>query len=245
MYAQEVRMSHYYFLTGTDTDAGKTLIASALLQLAANQGAHTLGLKPVAAGAVDSGDGLRNPDAVALQLVSTQKLDYEQINPVLLKQAIAPHIAARRENKTLAVDRLVGFVRGALSMRPAGIKTDFCIIEGAGGWRVPLNPQAGLDDVAKALSLPVILVVGLKLGCLNHSLLTTEAISRDGLKIAAWVATQVDPQMQAIDENLQTLQQRLPFPCLGFVPWLESPSIDNVLPHLSVGPLYTPGSNAL
>src|SRR5690606_22400771 len=146
--------------------------------------------------------------------VITEPLAYEQINPVALEPAIAPHIAAQQAQRSLSVDRLAGFCRGVLST------ADFTLVEGAGGWRVPLNPTETLADLAKTLKLPVIMVVGIRLGCINHALLTAEAIARDGLRLVGWVANCVDSDMPFQQENIAGLEQRLPAPCLGVTPHL-------------------------
>ncbi len=203
-----------FFIAGTDTDVGKTLVSAALLHAAAEQGLATLGLKPVAAGCENSADGLRNGDALSLIAHSSCQLPYAQVNPVALEAAIAPHIAAEHSGRRLSADRIVGVCRGAL-MTPH----DFCVVEGAGGWRVPLNARESMADVARGLALPVILVVGVRLGCLNHALLTAEAIARDGLPIAGWVANIVDPDTAEQQANVASLQQRFPFPMLGCVPY--------------------------
>ena len=230
-------MTQTFFVTGTDTDAGKTLVSAALLTLAAGKKLHTLGLKPLAAGGLQTERGLCNEDALLLQQVATLALDYQQVNPVILAEAMAPHIAAMHEGKRLSVAQLVGYTRGALMSRPGGVKPDFCVIEGAGGWRVPLTSTQTTADLAKELKCPVILVVGMKLGCLNHALLTAEAIIRDGVKIAGWVASQVDPKMDAVEENLDTLKHLLSFPHLGFVPWLKNATPEAAAEHLSIEPL--------
>lgn len=203
-----------YFIAGTDTEVGKTLVSCALLHAANQQGMATLGLKPIAAGCEETPEGLRNEDAVALSEAATIKLSYEQINAVALKSAIAPHIAADQENRRLQVDRIVGICRGAM-MTPH----DFCVVEGAGGWRVPLSPAASMSNLAQALDLPVILVVGIRLGCLNHALLTAEAIRNDRLRLAGWVANVVSPEMAEIDANIATLDTLLPCPRLGKIPF--------------------------
>mgnify|MGYP000353062943 CR=1 FL=1 len=208
-------MSASFFVTGTDTDVGKTFVACALLAAAREQGLSTAAIKPIAAGCENGEDGLRNDDALALQAEMSLPLPYQQVNPIAFEPAIAPHIAAAREGKHITVDRLVGFCRGMLMQR-----ADFSVIEGAGGWRVPVNARETLADLAKELNLPVVLVVGMRLGCINHAILTAEAIHRDGLPIAGWVANRVDPDMSCYDENLQTIKQRLPFPCLGEIPWM-------------------------
>lgn len=203
-----------FFITGTDTSVGKTLVSAGLLIAAKNRGLTTAALKPVAAGCVVTDAGLRNDDALLLQSVITGDLSYEQINPVALELAIAPHIAAQQAQRSLSVDRLAGFCRGVLN------SADFTVVEGAGGWRVPLNPAETLADLARVLNLPVILVVAIRLGCINHALLTAEAIVRDGLPIAGWVANCVDPLMPCQQENIATLVQRIPAPCLAVVPHL-------------------------
>ncbi|MEN0035770.1 MAG: dethiobiotin synthase [Cellvibrio sp.] len=204
-----------FFIAGTDTDVGKTLVAAGLLVAAKNHGLTTAALKPLAAGCEKTESGLRNADALLLQSVITQPLVYEQINPVSLESAIAPHIAAQQEKRVLSADRIAGFCRGSLN------QADFTLVEGAGGWRVPLNPQETLADVAKILRLPVILVVGVRLGCINHALLTVEAIRNDGLQLAGWVANCIDADMPVLQENIHSLAARIPAPCLGVVPWLD------------------------
>jgi dethiobiotin synthetase len=210
-----------FFITGTDTNVGKTLIAAGLLMAAKRKGLTTAALKPVAAGCEKTEEGLRNADALLLQSVITQSLVYDQINPYALEAAIAPHIAAQQEKRSLSVDRLSGFCRGVLG------SADFTLLEGAGGWRVPINPRETLADLAKNLQLPVIMVVGIRLGCINHALLTFEAIVRDGVPVVGWVANCVDADMPVLQENIDSLRARLPVPCLGVVPFLvdQSPSL--------------------
>lgn len=205
-----------YFIAGTDTNVGKTLVAAGLLIAAKNHGLTTAALKPLAAGCEKTAAGLRNADALLLQSVITQPLMYEQINPIALEAAIAPHIAAQQEKRVLSADRLAGFCRGSLNL------ADFTLVEGAGGWRVPLNPQETLADVAKILRLPVILVVGVRLGCINHALLTVEAIRNDGLQLVGWVANCIDAHMPVLQQNIYSLAARIPAPCLGVVPWLDN-----------------------
>jgi len=211
-----------FFVTGTDTHVGKTLIAAGLLWAAKDKGLTTAALKPVAAGCANTEQGLRNSDALLLQSVITAPLSYEQINPYALQAPIAPHIAAGLEGRSLSVDRLSGFCRGVLA------QGDLVLLEGAGGWRVPLNSRETLADLAKNLRLPVIMVVGMRLGCINHALLTYEAIVRDGLPLAAWVANCVDADMPALEENIQTLRAGIAAPCLGVIPFLAQPSPDRV-----------------
>jgi dethiobiotin synthetase len=206
-------MSKTWFVTGTDTEVGKTAISCALLAAAAAAGLRTAAVKPVAAGCDEHG---HNDDALQLLDCMTEQLDYAQVNPVALEAAIAPHIAAEREGKRLQAGRLAGICRGVMMG-----KADFVLIEGAGGWRVPISPRETLADLAVQLQVGVILVVGMRLGCINHALLTAEAIRRDGLELAGWVANQPGERMVCHEENLDTLRRLLPAPLLGEVPYLE------------------------
>ncbi|MCR8922396.1 dethiobiotin synthase [Dasania sp. GY-MA-18] len=210
-------MGKKYFIAGTDTDAGKTLVATGLLEAANQQGLKTLAIKPVAAGCEHSEGGLRNSDALLLQQAMSGDLPYEQVNPIALEPAIAPHIAAEQLGKQLRVAQLAGYCRGVMTQA-----SDFLLIEGAGGWRVPLNRMETLAGLAKELNTPVILVVGMKLGCISHALLTVEAIQRDGLPLAGWVANRIDPEMSCYEENFATLKDLIPAPCLGAVPHLDN-----------------------
>ncbi|MNS81536.1 ATP-dependent dethiobiotin synthetase BioD 1 [compost metagenome] len=156
-------------------------------------------------------------------------MPYEQVNPFAFEPAIAPHLAAREAGVTLSVQALLTPMRQILAQG-----ADFTLIEGAGGWRVPLSDQASLSDLAIALKLPVILVVGVRLGCINHALLSAEAIARDGLQLAGWVANIVDPRTSRLEENLASLAERLPAPCLGRVPKLKQVSAEAVGAHLQL-----------
>ncbi|PMR76906.1 dethiobiotin synthase [Billgrantia endophytica] len=209
-----------FFVTGTDTDVGKTLVATGLLSLARRQGMSTLGLKPIASGCERTHAGLQNEDALALQAQGTPPLTYAAINPFAFEPAIAPHLAARRAGTTVTVDALVGHIAPLLAGRRA-----LSLVEGAGGWRVPLNDHEDLSRLAVRLELPVILVVGLKLGCISHACLTAEAIRADGLPLAGWVGNLLDERFAAdtalYADNLATLEHALPGPCLGIVPRLR------------------------
>ncbi|WP_213878563.1 dethiobiotin synthase [Pseudomonas sp. dw_358] len=222
-------MSAGYFIAGTDTDVGKTTIAAGLLHAARLSGLSTLAGKPVASGCEVTVDGLRNSDALALMAQSSIVLPYEQINPLAFEPAIAPHLAARETGVVLSVDRLLAPMQALLAKQ-----ADFTLIEGAGGWRVPLSGRASLSDLAIALGLPVILVVGVRLGCINHALLSAEAIARDGLPLAGWVANVIDGKTSRLEENLATLAECLPAPCLGRVPRMKVPSAEAVAAHLQI-----------
>lgn len=221
-----------YFIAGTDTEVGKTTICAGLLQAARRAGRSTLGAKPVASGCERTHEGLRNSDALALMAESSVQLAYEAINPLAFEPAIAPHIAAQESDIALRVEALLPAMRQVLEHR-----ADFTLIEGAGGWRVPLSGEGNLSDLAIALGLPVILVVGVRLGCINHAVLTAEAIARDGLRLAGWVANIVDPHTSRLEENLATLSERLPAPCLGRVPFLAHACAGAVADHLDLNRL--------
>ncbi|MEO6698876.1 MAG: dethiobiotin synthase [Paraperlucidibaca sp.] len=218
-----------FFITGTDTDIGKTYVAVALLHAAAHAGFSTLGLKPVAAGCEATADGLRNADALALQQASSVKLSYEEVNPVALPTACAPHIAAAEAGRRLTINQLAGYCRGSLSQR-----VDLAVIEGAGGWRVPISEREMLSALPKALGVPVILVVGMRLGALNAAFLTTEAILKDGLRLVGWVANVIDPTMLKLDDNIETLKHWLPAPCLGVLPWAPESAAAVAASHLDL-----------
>ena len=205
------------FIAGTDTGVGKTLVSCALLAAANQRGMRSLGLKPIAAGAEQTPEGLRNEDAVAIAETMSVKLPYQQVNPVCLEPPIAPHIAAKEAGKRVTIAQLTGYCRGAL-MNPADLK----LIEGAGGWLVPVNERETLAELAKELNCGVILVVGMRLGCLNHALLSARAIVAEGLPLLGWVANTIDPEMPRFAENLATLQSRLAAPCLGVIPYMDT-----------------------
>jgi dethiobiotin synthetase len=206
-------MSKTFFVTGTDTEVGKTAVSCALLEAARVAGLRTAAVKPVAAGCDAQG---RNEDALQLMASMTEQLDYAQVNPVALAAAVAPHIAAAEEGRRLQASRLAGICRGVMSG-----SADLVLIEGAGGWRVPLSPRETLADLARELQVGVLLVVGMRLGCINHALLTAEAVHRDGLPLVGWVANQAGERMQRHAENLDTLQRLLPAPLLGELPHLD------------------------
>ncbi len=223
------QMAQAYFITGTDTEVGKTTIAAGLLHAARLHGLSTAAAKPVASGCVSTAQGLRNDDALALLAQCSLPLRYEEVNPLAFEPAIAPHLAAREVGVVLDVASLYQSVRGVLDRG-----ADFTLVEGAGGWRVPLSGAQSLSDLAVALGLPVILVVGVRLGCINHAVLCAEAIARDGLQLAGWVANIIEPQTSRLEENLATLAERLPAPCLGHVPRLQSAQADAVSAYLDL-----------
>lgn len=202
-------MKQAYFLTGTDTEVGKTFITCALLHRAARDGRRAAGLKPVAAGTDEAG---LNEDVENIRAASNGELPAATINPYCFKAAVAPHIAAAEAG--VAIEFATILAASERAMR----EVDLLIVEGVGGFRVPLGADGDSADLAVAFGLPVILVVGMRLGCINHALLTAEAIAARGLQIAGWVANRIDPEMGRFEENLVTLNDLLPAPLLGVVP---------------------------
>lgn len=225
-------MSKAYFVTGTDTGVGKTTVTCALLAAAKTRGLTTLALKPVASGCEETEDGLRNDDALALQAVMTASLSYQEINPVALRAPLSPHLAAAAAGRRLTLMQIAGYCRGTLMQ-----KADFKLVEGAGGWRVPVSDRELLSGLPRLLGTPVILVVGIRLGCINHAILTAEAILKDGVRLAGWVANIIDPDMAALDENLHTLKELLPAPCLGVLPWAPGTEAAVMAAQLDLAPL--------
>jgi dethiobiotin synthetase len=206
-------MSSAFFITGTDTNIGKTHVAKLLLEIAHTRGFSTLGLKPVSAGCTERDGELVNQDAWELMERSSIKPSYAEVNPIALREAMAPHIAAEREGRSLQVQELAAHCRQMIK------QAEFAVIEGAGGWQVPINPTETMADLAVSIGCPVVLVVGMRLGCINHALLSAEAIQNSGLRLAGWVANLIDPDMVAATENILTLEQRLHAPRIATLPW--------------------------
>lgn len=202
-------MTQAIFITATDTDAGKTTVTLELLARYNALGAKTAALKPIACGAELTVNGWRNADAQLLQDAATVKKSYCEVNPFLFLDPSSPNIAARKENRTVSVEELVNACNSSLSW-----DADYLLIEGAGGWDVPLNQQETLSDFVKALRIPVILVVAIKLGCINHALLTRRALIADKVDCLGWVANCCYPKFADVNENIATLQHYLPWPLL-------------------------------
>lgn len=202
------------FITGTDTEIGKTYVASALIRYLTGKGYRVAGMKPVASGCEHTSDGLRNEDALSLMAAANVNLPYEQVNPYAYEPAIAPHIAAREAGRLIDVETISELART--------IEADYLVIEGVGGWCVPLGEGRLLAELAKATSDEVIVVVGMRLGCINHALLTAAQIERDGMQLKGWVANHVDPDMRVQKENIKTLQELMPCSLLGVLPWSDS-----------------------
>ncbi len=202
-------MARGYFVTGTDTGVGKTTFAVALIHALQQRGLKVAAMKPISASGESIEGQCVNEDVLALSAAAYIKADLQSINPYAFTPAIAPHIAAAQAGVTIDLDKIAS-AYAALSAQ-----ADAVVVEGAGGFRVPLGAQIDTADLARALDLPMILVVGMRLGCLNHALLTAEAIAHRGLKWAGWVANILEPAMPVLDENIAALQARLPAPYLG------------------------------
>lgn len=204
------------FVTGTDTEVGKTLVSCALLMHLRETHERVIGMKPVAAGTFKTPDGSQdNEDAVALREAGTVRVPREWGNPYCLPLPMSPHLAARAAGQRIDVPTL------ADRYRQLAERADAVVVEGAGGFLVPLNERDTIADLAQALALPVLLVVGLRLGCLNHALLTQEAIAARGLKLVGWVANRIDPGMAGLEDNIATLCERLQAPLWADVPRME------------------------
>lgn len=197
-----------YFVTGTDTEVGKTYFCCHWLAQLARQGYRTTAIKPVAAGAMRTSSGLRNDDALSLQQHVTQPMDYDVLNPVCYVKPVSPHLAADPENECSAQQLFANCQPGLQQI------SDYCLVEGAGGWFCPINQTETLADFVKLLNIPIIVVVAMRLGCLNHALLTVQAIEQTGLHLAGWVANCIDPDMLCLQDNIDTLRQRIAAPLL-------------------------------
>jgi dethiobiotin synthetase len=211
-------MAQGYFITGTDTDAGKTWATLALMQYFKQQGKTVMGMKPVAAGSVLLDGQLKNADALLLQTHASANVDYELVNPYAYELPVSPHIAGI--NNPVVLDEVLACY-DFLSR-----KADVILVEGAGGWLAPVNQYQDISDLAKALSLPVIMVVAIRLGCINHAKLTYQLIRQSGLPCAGWIANCTNPDMLARDENIQSIAAAVDMPLLGVLPYTEMADFD-------------------
>ncbi|MCA0937002.1 dethiobiotin synthase [Vibrio alginolyticus] len=220
-----------FFIAGTDTDVGKTVASKAILQALAAKGLSTIGYKPVAAGSDKTEQGWRNDDALHLQKVATVEAAYDDINPYALKLPTSPHIAAKHEHVTIEYNVL----SEKLAQHKA--RADVVLVEGAGGWRVPVSDTDSLSTWVKQEQLPVVLVVGIKLGCLSHALLTAETIRADGLNLIGWVASRVNPGTEHYAEIIEMLEERLDTPKIGEIPYVPSAKRQELGKYIDVEPL--------
>ena len=209
-----------YFITGTDTGVGKTWVTLALMEALQNKGETVVGMKPVASGCQNTSAGLRNDDAVRILKQSSQDLDYKTVNPYAFEPAVAPHIAADVAGVVIDIEKIAG------EFSTLKKEADSVVVEGVGGWSVPLGENIMLADVVNRLNLPVILVIGLRLGCINHALTTTRAIEADGAKLHGWITSQLDPDYACLNETMVTLQTRINAPFLGKLAYMESCDVE-------------------
>lgn len=219
-------MNHAVYITGTDTGIGKSLAAATLLAALNAQGARAVGMKPVASGCEPTREGLRNADAELLLAHGAGTPAYADVNPYAFADPIAPHLAAA----DAGVEIDLAYIDNAYARLCAN--ADVVVVEGVGGWMAPLGPALMQADLARALRLPVILVVGLRLGCLNHALLSARAIRADGAELIGWIGSGVDAQMARREDNLATLRERLDAPCLGVLPHADVPDPRTLAAHL-------------
>ena len=225
-------MTHGYFITGTDTEIGKTLVTRVLMTAIKKQGKRVAGMKPVACGCEETMAGLRNEDALKLMQHNTHDHDYSIINPYAFALPIAPQFAAAETGTVINLDTIVSAYKLL-----AGV-TDYLFVEGIGGWCVPLDEDVMLADLVRMLDLSVILVVGLRLGCINHALLSTRSIMDDGMVLSGWIANRVDPDYLNIKQTLKCLEKKIPAPLIGCIeyqdPMIISDAIKGVNPALLV-----------
>lgn len=222
-WSQKLKATRSFFVTGIDTGIGKTFVVEGLLHAAKRAGLSAAGMKPVASGASKPSEGERlvNEDALALQKAATLPLTLEEVNPCVFAPPISPHFAAREANIRIDLERLIE------ARRALRLKVDLLLVEGVGGWRVPLSSEDLLSDLARRMNDPVILIVGLRLGCINHALLSAEAIQRDGVGFAGWIGNQIDADYSRIEETLETLDKRIPAPRLcPALPWRGAPGAE-------------------
>ncbi len=224
--------SRVYFVTGTDTDAGKTFATCTMLAAAREAGYTTAAVKPVAAGGIHTQQGLQNEDALALSEHCSPELAVETINPLCFKPAIAPHIAAQLINKNVSISELAGYCQQVMNLGE-----DLVLIEGAGGWLVPVNDRETLAELPAALDIPVILVVSMRLGCLNHAMLTVESIKASGVELAGWIANRTSAAMDYYQENLETLKRQIPAPLIAELPWS---TVHEAAKHIDLNHLQLP-----
>jgi dethiobiotin synthetase len=216
-----------WFITGTDTDVGKTVVAAALLKALRRKGHRVQAMKPVASGCEPTDAGLRCRDAELLAQQASEAVAYDVLNPYAFKPSIAPHLAAAEAGVTIDLDYIVQ------QYRTLQRQADYVVVEGAGGWYVPLGNQSSVATLAGLMAQPVIMVVSLRLGCLNHAQLTAQAIKSSGMNLAGWVANILDPAMQSRQDNLKTLQQRIAAPQLATIPYMGQVSVEDQIESIS------------
>jgi len=222
-------MPQGFFLTGTDTEIGKTWTALTLMAALQSRGAKAAGMKPVASGCMLTDAGLRNKDVLRLQAQSSFQFEYDLINPYAFEPPIAPHIAAECVGMSIDLDHI------AMAYKSLQARTDYVVVEGIGGWRVPLGRDSSLVQIVRSLQLPVILVVGLRLGCINHALLSAEVIGADGVRFAGWIANEIVPDYAEADKTVETLALRISAPLLARLPYMTSLNVELVAGRINLG----------
>ena len=229
--------SRGYFVTGIDTGVGKTAVTLGLMQALQQQGRSVAAMKPVAAGCELTRTGLRNADALQLQQQASVKLDYELINPYAFAPAIAPHIAAEQVGVTINIKEIIN------KYNEIEKNANCVLVEGVGGWQVPLNADETLADLARLMGLDVIMVVAVRLGCLNHALLTAESVAAAGCTLAGWVANQLPAVPECAEENIKSIKSRISSPLLGVLPVMQEVSAGIVAENLSLPSLVNSRTN--
>lgn len=224
-------MTKGFFITGTDTGVGKTLVADALMHALRAHGVAVAGMKPIASGSELLPEGWRNSDALRIQDAASVELSYDIVSPYTFGPAIAPHIAAQLAGTAIDIEKIEAAYKQCAAAAPV------VVVEGAGGWRLPLGGGRFLSDFAERQQLDVVLVVGLRLGCLNHARLTVEAIQHDGCRLLGWVGNRIDPEFAFAEENIATLATLLDAPCLGIIPHLAAANLGAPVPYLDCAPL--------
>ncbi|MDV5168290.1 dethiobiotin synthase [Photobacterium rosenbergii] len=224
-------MTNAFFVTGTDTEVGKTVASRAILHAAASANIKMAGYKPVASGSAPTANGMRNSDALYIQDASVVELEYDEVNPYAFEAAISPHLAAEQEKRVIEFDVLS---EGLDHLKQ---KSDVVLVEGAGGWRVPVSWSDYLSSWVKQEKLPVILVVGVKLGCLSHAILTAEAIQNDGLEVVGWVANRINPGTENYADIIRMLEENLPGQKLGEIPYMPGIKKRNLSNYIDLSPL--------
>lgn len=214
------------FITGTDTGIGKTWVTLGVMARLQRLGWSVAGMKPVASGCRQTAHGLRNDDALRIQQQSSIALAYSQLNPYAYEPPIAPHIAAMGAKRPISLTRIVNAYQAIVE------QVDWCVVEGVGGWLVPLDARHTVGDLVQRLEVPVLLVVGIRLGCLNHALLSVNSILHQGTRLLGWVANQIEPAPVRATRNIETLEEWIDAPCLGTIPWLQAPSPQVLATHL-------------
>ena len=228
-------MTRGYFITGTDTEVGKTIVTAALIHAFAERGEKVTGMKPIATGCIQTDSGLHNEDADLLMQYSSVEIPYAQVNPYAYEPAVSPHLAAKKHGESIDFGKIMTVVDQVRE------QTDWLIVEGIGGWQVPLNDTQTVADLAREVNYPVILVVGTRLGCISHALLTMESIQRSGLEIGGWVANIMDRNVNFLPDVIDTLRLRLNVPLVGIVPPFKLVNPKKVSEHLSIDRLIDVG----